>query len=239
MANRKPNPMKGIPRSEWARVKAERAAAAQTVPVAPTPDRSFDPHIVRESLAPPDKKADAVFPQQRVEPDPYQFSEENIPPNLFSGDQKHLEVMGLNGSMTDPIPGYKLYWFDAKNGVRIAMAQRSGYTFVEKHEVLLNDGLEGSDDLGTHVRKIGNIFGGDTEDGKPQYMYLMKKPLWLVDKHNIQMEAVNNKYEQMLKSGQISRNNAQDRQFAGGSDVARSEHSKLPSIDIQSKLYRS
>ena len=169
----------------------------------------------------------------------YPFSEENIPPNLFSGDQKHLEVMGLNGSMTDPIPGYKLYWFDAKNGVRIAMAQRSGYTFVEKHEVLLNDGLEGSDDLGTHVRKIGNIFGGDTEDGKPQYMYLMKKPLWLVDKHNIQMEAVNNKYEQMLKSGQISRNNAQDRQFAGGSDVARSEHSKLPSIDIQSKLYRS
>ena len=74
MANRKPNPMKGIPRSEWARVKAERAANGQTATVtietAPGPasgsgGASFDPHIVRESLQPPDKKADAVFPQQR------------------------------------------------------------------------------------------------------------------------------------------------------------------------------
>ena len=236
------NPMKGIPKKDWARVKAERAAAAASAQPAPQPAVAVtDPTFVRESLAPPVERP-LSFPNNKVNtPEtamPAEFSEENIPPNLFSGDQKHLEVMGLNGSYTDPIPGFKLYWFDAKNGVRIAMAQRSGYTFVEKHEVLLNDGLEGSDDLGTHVRKIGNVFGGETDDGKPQYMYLMKKPLWLVDKHNVQMESVNQKYEDMLRRGLVSKNPQQDRQFAAGSEIALKTRSNLPGISIESKLYR-
>jgi len=242
MANKNPSPYKGVPKSEWGRIKAEQAQKRESAMVDEPKQPEFDPAIVRETLQAPERKADAVFPQRRVEADipprPQEWSEDNIPPNLFSGDQKHLEVMGKNGSFTDPIPGYKLYWFDAKNGIRIQMALRSGYTFVEKDEVLLNEGLEGSDDLGTHVRKIGNIYGGETDDGLPQYMYLMKKPLWLVDKHNTEMERVNQKYEEMLRNGLISKNPQQDRQFAGGSDLARAERSGLPPIQIRNTLNR-
>ena len=132
---KKPHPFKGVPRSEWPRVKAEIAdrKAARAPSEQPGHESQFgssseveaakaayDPNIVRETLQPPRGSAFG-FPNNKMAaesaPAPQDVSLDSIPPNLFSGDQKHLEVMGLDYSTTDPIPGFKLYWFDAKNGV--------------------------------------------------------------------------------------------------------------------------
>jgi len=52
------------------------------------------------------------------------------------------------------------------------------------------------------------------------------------------MESVNQKYEDMLRRGLVSKNPQQDRQFAAGSDIALKTRSNLPGIEISSKLYR-
>ena len=155
---------------------------------------------------------------------------EAAPPNLFSGDQKYLEVMGRNGSITDPIPGYKLYWFtDADgSGVRIQMAKQSRYEHVLTSEVFCNDtGIGGIDDVGGKVRKLANIHSGSAGE-KPIYQWLMKKPKWIADKHDADMQAVLDRQHAALRSGVVPGQRAEDRQYAPVSAP----------IEINSKLYR-
>lgn len=81
------------------------------------------------------------------------------------------------------IPGYVCHWFRGTSQ-RIQQAQRAGYEFVERDEVMLNEtGLantmdgDGNSDLGTRV----SVAAGDSgaEDGSLR-LYLMKlrKELW-------------------------------------------------------------
>lgn len=204
-----PSPYKGHPKSEWPAIKAkldaERAAKVGAVPVNDAPE-TFEP------VAKPAPKQDV------------------IPPNLFSGDQKQLEVLGKDGTPTDPIPGYHLYWMNDVD-IRIARAQRSGYEFVERDEVLLNDGLVSGDDVaGNHVRKLVGAI-----DGKPLYAYLMKKPLWIKQAHDLEYAKVNDRVEEMVKRGQLSKNPQDAKQYVND---GRSP-SNLPRNDSETKLYTS
>src|SRR5262245_35730249 len=72
-------------------------------------------------------------------------SPEAPPPNMFSGTTKKLEVFGKPGTEKhDPIPGFQLYWFDdIEGGLVIQQAKASGWVFVEKHEIALNDANTG------------------------------------------------------------------------------------------------
>jgi hypothetical protein len=176
----------------------------------------------------PEKGSDAakVVDTPAAPPD-----EVEIPPNLFSGETKELEVFGKNGSATDPLPGFRLYWFNDTqgSGVRISQAKRSGYEFVTNDEVLLNDSkVSGSDDLGTNVRKIVGQAGD-----KPLYAYLMKKPLWLHEKHQAEHEKVHQRQEQALRQGRVS-DKRDDRQYAPGQVPG----SNLPPIELDTKNYR-
>lgn len=86
------------------------------------------------------------------------------------------------------IPGFHLHWFlGAPDNIHRAL--RAGYTFVEDHEVGLNNkDLAGGNqamsgtDLGTRV----SVVAGGTYDGSPNEaarLYLMKLPeeLWKLD----------------------------------------------------------
>lgn len=130
------------------------------------------------------------------------------PPNLFSGRVKRLEVhpnpkRHPGATYNDPIPGYRLYWFhDVEN--QVAMAQASGYRFVEKDEIGLNDAhvAPGNNDLGTHVRRWVNSVGGP--NGGAIYAFLMKKPNWLAELHDAEMEKVHQRQEAQLKAGAMN-----------------------------------
>jgi hypothetical protein len=139
--------------------------------------------------------------------------------------------MGRNGSYTDPIPGFWLYWFiDRDAGTRLSLARRSGYQFVSHDEVLLNDNIvTGNDDLGGHVRK----FSKEVIDGKPVYQYLMKKPLWFKQKHDDQFELIHIRQEEEITRGRAS-TNPKDAQYRPGEMPG----SVLPKIEREAKLYR-
>jgi hypothetical protein len=162
---------------------------------------------------------------------PKGLEEANVaPPNLFSGDQKHLELIGKNGSIDDPIPGYECYWFvDADGtGVRIQLALRSGYEHITTDEVLVNDtGMGGIDDVGGKVRKLANIHSGRSGE-KPIYQWAMKIPLWIHEKHQADMQAVVDRQEAALKKGYLPRQRPEDKQYVPVSAP----------IEINSKLYR-
>ncbi len=105
------------------------------------------------------------------------------PPNLFGGTTKKLEVYGLPGTTKEkPVPGHELYWFhDEQGGLVINQALSSGWRFVEKEEIALNDAptSAGNSDPGNHVRR----WVGHGEDNNAIYAYLMKKPDWLYELH--------------------------------------------------------
>lgn len=215
------HPYKGIPRTEWPQLtaarRAVREAEAQAIADIPT---------LTDQVAVPVNR-------DPVSLDAHATADHTIPPNLFSGENKQLEVMGRNGSVTDPIPGFYLYWFndDGGTGIRIMKAKRSGYEFVQRDEVLLNDGLvDGSDAAGDHVRKVVGSIGN-----QPLYAYLMKKPTWIKEAHDLEMRKVNDAVMEQIRRGRVPKTDADARQFAR-QDLP--QQSNLPPIETNTKLYR-
>ncbi len=178
----------------------------------------------------PGAKAKTEEVMTQTAPTPPKVGNEPIARNLFSGDIRKLEVYGKNGSISDPIPGYRLYWFlDRDNsGVRLNQAKASGYEFVMNEEVALNDNsVAGNSDLGSQVRVHGGSF-----NNQPVYHYLMKKPLWLHEQHQADMQRVPDRIEYELKRGTFG-------QKAGDGRYTANEKSALPAIDISSTLART
>lgn len=158
------------------------------------------------------------------------------PVNLFSGDRKRFEVMGKNGSFTDPIPGFRLYAFkDINGGMRISQALASGWQFVNKEEVVLNDGWNTplDTDLGSKVRIPAEQ---NDESGKPIYHYLMKKPKWLDDEHMAEREKLHDQIDASLRAGTFNMTGNERRYTAANPPVG--SPSGLPPISISSKLSR-
>lgn len=190
-----PSPYKGHPKSEWPAIKADLEQQRKNAAAATQVNAQLE-------------TASVEHPQPALGVS-LNIDEQVIPPNLFSGDQKNLEVMSPDGDAQNPIPGFYLYWMNDTD-VRIAKAIRSGYQFVERNEVMLNDGLVAGDDVaGNHVRKL---VGGNA-DGKPLYAYLMKKPDWIKKAHDLEYQKVNERLQDMVDRGRLSRNPGQDRQY--------------------------
>ncbi len=158
------------------------------------------------------------------------------PMNLFSGDVRKLQVFGRDGN--EGIPGFKTRWFadEGGSGVRINMARRSGWDFVTREEVALNDSLTPlNSDLGNHVTQVVNPHA---EGGKPEIGYLMKIPEDLFKSYQDEREQkVHGNIERALREGAMNRG-PEARQFAAGSDIARATHSSLPNIEMGTKNYR-
>jgi hypothetical protein len=247
--HRKPNPYKGVPKTEWATVReqearrkaAEKLNEGMIVPNAFVAETAIATEIPPEIAAamtelpaptevprgtmPQPIDADAVPGVNSDSP-----TAQAIPRNLFDGQMKSLDVFGKNGSTTDPIPGYRLYWFtDTGNtGVRINQARVSGWELVNKDEIALQENVvPGNNDLGTHVRKVV-----DARTSPPQYGYLMKKPVWLDDLHRKQLAQENENIVNSVRSGRHSSDHAEGRYTA--SQVAGST---LPKIEISSKAF--
>jgi hypothetical protein len=170
------------PRDEVAMIHPETGMAVPKKAAQPEEAPKTEP--VRPKLGDPDPKAP--------------------PPNLFSGRVKRLEVHPLpGGDPNDPIPGYRLYWFhDVEN--EIAKAEASGYRFVEREEIGLNEAhvSPGNNDLGVHVRRWVNSVGGP--NGGPVYAFLMKKPNWLAELHDAELEKVHQMQEAQLRAGNMN-----------------------------------
>ena len=157
------------------------------------------------------------------------------PRNLFSGTTLKLQVFGKDGNDKDPIPGYRLYWFnDVEGGLRIAQAQASGWEFVQREEVALNNGQlsPGNNDLGSHVRR----WVGTGEDQKAIYSYLMKKPLELDAVHQQERENLHLQIEAALKSGTFNMTPGEKRYTAERPPIG--SPSGLPPISISSSIAR-
>ncbi len=93
------------------------------------------------------------------------------------------------------ILGYHLHWFLGMPD-HIQQAMQAGYTWVNDTEVnlsnfdLAGDGRPiGGTDLGTRVSTVaGGLYEGTMQ---PQRLYLMKIPLWLWEKHEEALAAIN------------------------------------------------
>ena len=153
------------------------------------------------------------------------------PRNLFSGQLKALDVYGKNGSIDDPIPGYRLYWFTdtGGTGTRLRQAQMSGWDFVDSDEIELQDNLvPGNNDLGSHVRKVVNA-----NQVPPTYGYLMKKTRELDALHQAEAQIINDRMEQAMRAGTLGAAPGDGRYVAG-----QMPGSTLPKIEISQKSYR-
>lgn len=161
------------------------------------------------------------------------------PRNLFSGTTKKLEVFGKPGTdPMEPIPGHQLYWFDdVEGGLQISAALASGWRYVEKEEIALNDAptSPGNSDIGNHVRR----WVGQGGDDHPVYAYLMKKPNWLHELHMTGPESieerVHKKQEEQLAMGTLNVN-PNDRPYTARNPYPGTS-SKLPPISI-GRYYR-
>lgn len=235
----KPNPMKGIPRKDWpsyqeakkAQQQAEFDAAAAAVIGRPPADAfaNWDDQVGNSPIPP--GGATINIEKQKLNSDSEQPTA--LPPDLFSGTFRKLAVYGLNGSTTDPLPGFVLYWFndDGGTGIRPRQAQMSGWEFVKKDEVALTEGIvDGNVSLGSNVTYIVN-----PRATPPTRAYLMKKPLWLHEQHMADRERnTNQKIEQALALGKVTSASPQDRQYSKRDDPT----SNLAPINISSHIVR-
>ena len=206
---RGPHPYKGIPRSQWPKGAIQKKAVPDAVsaqsfkPVESNVDLNVPiPSLAQDRFEAPPSKATAIFTPKAP------------PPNLFSGKIRKLVLIGKDGNMDDPVPGYRTHWFVdvANSGVRINQARASGWEFIGNDEVALMEGLTASNnDLGSHVRQIAGA-----ENGVPYYQYAMKKPLWMEEAHKEEYEKTSiQPIKDVLKKGTISKNPA-DRQYSAG-----------------------
>ena len=124
------------------------------------------------------------------------------PPNLFSGKVQNLQVHPKEGGdPNDPIPGFRLFWFpDDRDGIEISRAMASGWVFVQKDEVGINDAPVGPGNTAPndHVRRWLKYA---TAQGTPVYGYLMKKPEELCRLHDEERENYHRKQEEAILSG--------------------------------------
>lgn len=124
------------------------------------------------------------------------------PPNLFSGKVQNLQVHPREGfDPNDPIPGFRLFWFpDDRDGIEIARAQASGWVFVTKDEVGINEAPVGPGNTAPddHVRRWLKYA---TAQGVPVYGYLMKKPEELCRLHDEERESYHRKQEESILAG--------------------------------------
>ena len=213
------NPYKGIPKSEWGRVKTEQQAAKKHAKMPDVPSNAF------QAVAPMPLPPDIPMAPPAVNSEP--AIPDHIPRNLFSGAMKSLDVMGVNGSFEDPIPGYTLYWFN-DIADRIPKAQLSGWSFVDKNEVMLMENVVGNNDLGSQVSKVVN-----PNLNPPTKAYLMKKPNWLCKVHDEERETYHRRIDSALRTGTLGRT-AGDGQYTAEEDPK----SIMPKIEISSNLYK-
>lgn len=218
------SPYKGVPKSQWAQVKANLQAAKEHAQMPPN-QAVPDAFAATTTFDLPPEMAAAISSEAVVE-----NQAQGIPRDMFSGTLKQLDVVGRNGDANDPIPGYELYWFTDQGGtgVRINQAKLSGWQMVENAEVLLMEGLAGSNDLGSHVRKVVNA-----RTVPPEYGYLMKKPKALHQLHLQEREKMHQRIESALRAGTLTRK-AGDGQYTKAEDPT----SSLARIDIQSHLVK-
>ena len=114
-------------------------------------------------------------------------------------------------------------------GDRINRARQSGWEFVMKDEIALQENLvPGNNDLGTQVRKVVN-----PNLIPPTVAYLMKKPADLDALHQAEIQEVNNRNEAALRQGRVNAQAGDGRYVAG--DV---QNSLLPKIEISRNLNR-
>jgi len=233
------SPYKGVPKAKWPEIKAaqavlreQRATFGQPMDDAPmmpspaaAPANAFLPPEAAQTLAGAGEVPRETSPRINSDSDGPQAA----PRNLFSGQIKSLEVFGRNGSTEEPIPGYRLYWFtdEGNTGSRLHQAKASGWDFVEKNEIAMQDNLvEGNNDLGTKVRKVVN-----PNSTPPTYGYLMKKPKWMDEQHQAEMQAFNDAQERAIRKGVFNASPRDGRYVAG--DLPGST---LPKIEISSNL---
>lgn len=132
------------------------------------------------------------------------------PRNLFSGTTKKLEVFGKPGTdPNDPLPGFQLFWFDdIKDGLVLSQAKISGWEYVQKEELAINDEntSPGNTALDNHVRR----WVSQGPSGAPVHAYLMKKPNWLYDLHMYGPDSlevrVHQQIDQQLARGDFNAN---------------------------------
>lgn len=217
--HRAPSPYKGVPRSEWDRVKTEQAAMKEHAKMQPA-----DAFAAVSSIELPPEVPVAPAPRINSDDAPTEIFRD-----MFSGTLKTLDVLGKNGSTTDPIPGYVLYWFtdEGGTGTVINQARMSGYDFVHRDEILLTENIVGNNDLGSHVRKVVNA-----RTTPPEYGYLMKKPEDLHMKHLAEREKMHSRIDQALRAGTLGRQPG-----SGQYTKADDPSSSMAKIEISSNLY--
>lgn len=216
------NPYKGVPKDQWAAKRAELAAAKQNIEQPAMTTAIPNAFGTNAPELPPEPPKVAV----KINSEPE--APRHIPRNLFDGTLRKLSVMGRNQSFEDPIPGYRLYWFNdpGGSGVRIAQAELSGWSHVSHDEVIMADNLAGGNDLGSQVSYIVN-----PNLTPPTRAYLMKKPQWLDDVHQQERETIHQRIEGAMKQGTLNAKPEDGRYTA-------QPGSALPEIKISSKLYR-
>lgn len=174
---------------------AAQAGVAQTAGLAPVAQ-------TQPVAAIPVAPAPAAAGAAAVEPSP-----QAPPRNLFTGQVQKLAVFGKPGTDPNkPVPGHELYWFDdIQDGMVISQAKASGWQFVQKEEIALNDApvSPGNTDLGGNVRRWVSNAGG-----QPIYSYLMKKPDWLYQLHmegpDSLEQRVHMQLEERLRTGTLN-----------------------------------
>lgn len=174
-----------------------------------------------------------VAMQDLPPPDP-----EAPPVNMFSGVMPKLAVYGRPGTdPMKPIPGHELYWFtDENGGLQISNAIASGWRFVDKEEIALNEALTspGNSDTGSRVRR----WVGSGANNTPEFNYLMKIPDWLYKKHMAERERIHQQQEEQLAMGTYKVDDTEHTYTAGRAPgAAPGARSGLPSIKI-GRYYR-
>jgi len=103
-------------------------------------------------------------------------------------------------SVSNEIPGYRLYWFNDYPG-RIEAAEAAGYEFVTNQEVKINDFVTvGNADLGSKVKRLV----GKNEDGSPLYAYLMKIRLEWFEEDQRELQAQIDRTDSSIRRGTLS-----------------------------------
>jgi len=224
-----PSKYRGVPKKLWAQVRQGSAQTnpGESPPMSAAPEVAVPPNVFAPQSAVPLPQPTVETPRINSEP----ALENHIPRNLFNGTLKTLDVMGKNGSFTDPIPGYRLYWFNdpGGTGIRISQAQLSGWSFVGNDEVLLTENMVGNNDLGSQVTKIV-----DPGVNPPTRAYLMKLPRHIQDAHDAEREQIHQQQEAMLRAGTLGRKPG-DKQYSPAEMAGRTN---LPPIEIKSNLSR-
>lgn len=115
----------------------------------------------------------------------------------FSQFDKKLDVFGVNAE--ELFGKYHLHWFNDE-GDRIMRMSLSGYTFVTRKEIALNDNVAPlNQDLGDNVA----VYVGTKEGGAPLRAYLMKIPMETYVKRQMALQQRQDKVDEAIRRGAI------------------------------------